>query len=201
MKEMSNIIHNLSVMMKDNCRFNQYTPCRQHRKQTTRSTAWLNCKHLSNSKTRGTDQKKNIINSANRNAWLCLNKKPMKNTVSEDTVSNADINSSVNTAFIPSFHRFNLISYSHSHTKPFRQPKASLAVGYDQERMKHKEFSKSPTELAADRKDNPVSEAYSGNANVNFSSDSDLSPAYKSNTLEEYSNSLAVRELAKKSHN
>ncbi|MBW0494436.1 hypothetical protein O181_034151 [Austropuccinia psidii MF-1] len=195
MKEMSNITHNLSVMMNNNCRINQYTPCRQPRKPTTRSTAWLNCKPLSNSKTRGTDGKKNIINSANCNSWSCLNKKPMNNTVSEDTVSKADINSSVHTAFIPSFNCFNLIAQSDSHTKPFRQPTASCAVGYAQERMKNKECSKSPTELAADQKDNTGSEAYSGNTTVNFSSDSDLSPAYKSNTLEEYSNSLASRGI------
>ncbi|MBW0522569.1 hypothetical protein O181_062284 [Austropuccinia psidii MF-1] len=121
--------------MNDNCRFNQYTPRRQPRKPTNRSTAWLNCKHLSNSKTIGTDQKKNIINSENHNPWLCLNNKPMKNTVSEDHVSNADINSSVHTAFIPSFNCFNLIAQSDSHTKLFRQPTASLAVGYDQDRM------------------------------------------------------------------
>ncbi|MBW0556888.1 hypothetical protein O181_096603 [Austropuccinia psidii MF-1] len=195
MKERSNITHSLSVMMNNNCRFSQYTPRRQPRKPTTRSTALLNCKHLSNRKTRGTDQKKNIMNSANCNPWLCLSKKLMKNTVSEDTVSNADINSSVHTSFIPSFSRFNLNAQSDSHTKPFKQPTASLAVGYDQERMKHKECSKSPTELATDQKENTGSEVYSGNTTVNFSLDSDLSPAYKSNTLEEYSNSLASRGL------
>ncbi|MBW0589347.1 hypothetical protein O181_129062 [Austropuccinia psidii MF-1] len=142
MKEMSNITHNLSVMMNNNCRCNQYTPCRQHRIPTTRSTAWLNRKHLSNIKTRGTHQKKNIINSENRNPWSSLNKKLMKNTFSEDTLSNSDTNSSYNTAFILSFNFFNLIAQSDNPTKPFRQPTSYLAVGYDQEIMKHKECSK-----------------------------------------------------------
>ncbi|MBW0558848.1 hypothetical protein O181_098563 [Austropuccinia psidii MF-1] len=84
--------------------------------------------------------------------------------------------------------------------KSFRQPTASLSVGEDQERMKRNKCSKSLIELAAYPIENTGSKVCSGNTTVNFSSDSDLSPTCKPNTLEEYSKEINATTINKDSN-
>ncbi|MBW0501459.1 hypothetical protein O181_041174 [Austropuccinia psidii MF-1] len=73
----------------------------------------------------------------------------------------------------------------------------SYKIFKDQERKKHNELNKLSIELAAKRMENTGSEVYSGNKTVNFSSDPDLSLAFKPDKLEEYISSLASKKINK----
>ncbi|MBW0524510.1 hypothetical protein O181_064225 [Austropuccinia psidii MF-1] len=77
------------------------------------------------------------------------------------------------------------------------QPAGSQYISTNQERTQRNKCSKSLTELAADHMENTGSEVCSGNTTVNFSLDSDLSPASKPNTIEEYNKGTKANTIEK----